>query len=147
MKEPANDTHHSLLDRFDYFSGPTFAAAMTVYKDPHCDCCGKWVKHMEAEGHFIITVNTKDIDGTKTALGVPNQLRSCHTAKVGGYILEGHVPATDVEKLLSERPEARGLSVPSMPTGSPGMEMLEVSPDNYEVVLFDDNQGQVFLSY
>ena len=81
------------------------------------------------------------------ALGVPDQLRSCHTTKVDGYVLEGHVPATDVERLLSERPEARGLAVPGMPTGSPGMEMPGVSPDSYEVILFDDNKSQVFSRY
>ena len=111
---------------------PAFAADMTVYKDPNCGCCGKWVK---------------DMDNTKAALGVPNHLRSCHTAKVDGYVLEGHVPAADVKRLLSERPEARGLVVPGMPTGSPGMEMPGVSPDSYEVILFDDKQSQVFSRY
>ena len=102
---------------------------------------------MEAADHNVITVNTKDIDNTMAALGVPNQLRSCNTAKVDGYVLEGHVPAADVERLLSERPEARGLAVPGMPTGSPGMEMPGVSPDSYEVILFDDKKNQVFAHY
>ena len=93
------------------------------------------------------TVKTKDENNTKPALGVPDQLRSCHTAKVDGYVIEGHVPAADVERLLSERPEARGLAVPGMPTGSPGMEMPGVSPDSYEVILFDDKQSQVFSRY
>jgi hypothetical protein len=128
-------------------SGPAFAADMTVYKDPNCGCCGKWVKHIEAAGHNVITVNTKDMNNTKTALGVPNQLRSCHTAKVDGYVLEGHVPIADVERLLFERPEAQGLAVPGMPTGSPGMEMPGVSPDSYEVILFDDKKNQVFAHY
>jgi hypothetical protein len=128
-------------------SGPAFAADMTVYKDPNCGCCSKWVKHMEAAGHSVITANTKDMDSIKAALGVPDQLRSCHTAKVDGYVLEGHVPAADVERLLSERPEARGLAVPGMPTGSPGMEIPGVSPDSYEVILFDDKQSQVFSRY
>jgi len=126
---------------------PAFAADMTVYKDPNCGCCGKWVKHMEAAGHTVITVNAKDMDNTKAALGVPNHLRSCHTAKVDGYVLEGHVPAADVKRLLSERPEARGLVVPGMPTGSPGMEMPGVSPDSYEVILFDNKKSQVFSHY
>jgi hypothetical protein len=128
-------------------SGPAFAADMTVYKDPNCGCCGKWVKHIEAAGHNVITVNTKDMNNTKTALGVPNQLRSCHTAKVDGYVLEGHVPIADVERLLFERPEAQGLAVPGMPTGSPGMEMPGISPDSYEVILFDDKQDQIFSRY
>ena len=102
---------------------------------------------MEAAGHTVTTVNTKDMDNTKAALGVPNHLRSCHTAKVDGYVLEGHVPAADVERLLSERPEARGLAVPGMPTGSPGMEIPGVSPDNYEVILFDNKKIQVFSHY
>jgi hypothetical protein len=125
-------------------SGPAFAADMTVYKDPNCGCCGKWVKHIEAAGHNVIT---KDMNNTKTALGVPNQLRSCHTAKVDGYVLEGHVPIADVERLLFERPEAQGLAVPGMPTGSPGMEMPGISPDSYEVILFDDKKNQVFAHY
>ena len=128
-------------------SGPALAADMTVYKDPNCGCCGKWVKHMEAIGHNVITVNTKDIDNTKAALGVPNQLRSCHTAKVDGYVLQGHVPAADVVRLLSERPEVRGLSVPGVPTGSPGIEMPGVSPDSHDVILFDDKIKSDFLHY
>ena len=126
---------------------PAFAAEMTVYKDPNCGCCSNWVKHMEAAGHTVKTVNTEDMDSIKAAFGVPEQLHSCHTAKVDGYVLEGHVPAADVERLLSERPKARGLSVPGMPAGSPGMEMPGTLADSYEVILFDDKQGQVFSRY
>ena len=84
-----------------FITVPAFAADMTVYKDPNCGCCSKWVKHMEAAGHSVITANTKDMDSIKAALGVPDQFRSCHTAKVDGYVLEGHVPAADVERLLA----------------------------------------------
>ena len=130
-----------------FITVPTLAADMTIYKDPNCGCCSKWIKHMEAAGFTVITVNTKDMQNTKISLGVPDQLRSCHTAKVGGYVIEGHVPATDVERLLSERPDALGLAVPGMPTGSPGMEVRGVSPDSYEVILFDDKKNQVFSRY
>ena len=126
---------------------PAVAAEMTVYKDPNCGCCGNWVKHMEAAGHTVKTVNTEDMDSIKTTLGVPEQLRSCHTVKVDGYILEGHVPAADVERLLSERPKARGLAVPGMPIGSPGMEITGTPSDKYEVILFDDKRGRVFSRY
>ena len=126
---------------------PAFAAEMTVYKDPNCGCCGKWVKHMEAAGHTVNTINTEGMDNIKTTLGVPEQLRSCHTAKIDGYLLEGHVPVADVEKLLSERPKARGLAVPGMPMGSPGMDMPGVSPDSYKVILFGHKQVQVYSHY
>ena len=126
---------------------PAFAAEMTVYKDPNCGCCGNWVKHMEAAGHTVHTINTEGMDNIKTTLGVPEQLRSCHTTKVDGYLLEGHVPAADVEKLLSERPKARGLAVPGMPMGAPGMDMPGVSPDSYKVILFGDEQVQAYTHY
>jgi hypothetical protein len=146
--------HHRLVHQFFLaviliflFPVIVFGAEMTVYKDPNCGCCSKWVKHMTAAGHTVNTVNTKDMINIKRTLGVPEQLYSCHTAKIDGYVLEGHVPATDVEKLLSERPKARGLAVPGMPFGSPGMEVPGVSPDSYEVILFDDKQDKVFSRY
>ena len=109
--------------------------SVVVYKSPTCGCCGKWVEHMRANG-FDVTVNDMpDVTPVKDKQGVPTALRSCHTAIVGNYAIEGHVPADVVKKLLKEKPNAAGLAVPGMPMGSPGME--GASKDAYNVVLFD----------
>jgi hypothetical protein len=114
---------------------PPKLTPMTVYKSPTCGCCAKWVEHMRANG-FAVTVNeTPDVAPIKDKQGVPAELRSCHTALVGGYAIEGHVPADVIKKLLRERPNAVGLAVPGMPMGSPGME--GASKDSYNVMLFD----------
>jgi hypothetical protein len=112
---------------------------VNVYKTPTCGCCGKWVEHMKANG-FAPTV--KDVQSTaeyRKQYGVPDQLQSCHTAIVGGYTIEGHVPAADIQRLLKEKPKAKGLAVPGMPLGSPGMEGARRDP--YAVLLFD-SQGR-----
>jgi hypothetical protein len=111
---------------------------MTVYHDPNCGCCGKWVDHMRAHGFAVETVPTQDMSSIKLELGVPRNLPSCHTAVVGDYVIEGHVPAEDVKRLLAERPDAAGLSVPGMPLGSPGMEMGDRRMA-YDVIRFDEN--------
>jgi hypothetical protein len=108
---------------------------VVVYKSPTCGCCGKWVEHMRANG-FDVTVNDMpDVTPIKDKQRVPTALRSCHTAIVGNYAIEGHVPADVVKKLLKEKPNAAGLAVPGMPMGSPGME--GASKEAYNVVLFD----------
>ncbi len=112
---------------------------MTVYKDPNCGCCEKWVTHMAAAGFRPAVHDVRDMAAVKARLGVPAALHSCHTAEVGGYVVEGHVPAADVRRLLRERPRvagraARGLAVPGMPAGSPGME--GPPPERYEVLAF-----------
>lgn len=121
---------------------PTRAAAaaalppMTVYKDPNCGCCAEWVSHVRKAG-FVVTVrDTADMSSVKASFGVPSALESCHTARVGAYAIEGHVPADLIQKLLREQPVARGLAVPGMPQGSPGMEQ-GAAKDAYEVLLFD----------
>ena len=98
------------------------AATMTVYKSPSCGCCAKWVEHVEQHGFTVRTVPTEDMMALKKKLGVPGEAMSCHTTKVGGYIVEGHVPAADIKRLLREKPKARGIAVAGMPVGSPGME-------------------------
>ena len=109
--------------------------AITIYKDPNCGCCKLWVAHMQKAG-FIATVNdTTDMATVKGAMGVPDALQSCHTARIGSYTIEGHVPADVIIKLLDEKPEGRGLAVPGMPSGSPGMEGGRV--ERYAVLLFD----------
>jgi hypothetical protein len=106
-----------------------------IYKDPTCGCCALWVAHMKAQGFVTTVSDVRDIAAVKTKYHVPNQLRSCHTALVGGYVLEGHVPATDVHRLLKQRPTVVGLAVPGMPVGSPGMEGPNGRP--YDVLTFD----------
>ena len=129
--------------RFDMLSAPlallacTQAAAATVLdvvKTPWCGCCSEWVERMEAAGFTAKVRNVDDMTPTARAAGVPDNLRSCHTAMVEGYAIEGHVPAADIRRLLEERPDAVGLSVPGMPAGSPGMEVPGRS-DTYQVVL------------
>lgn len=95
--------------------------ALIVYKSPLCGCCGAWVDHLRASGFDVRVVERDDIAPVARRLGVPDALRSCHTAVAGGYFVEGHVPAADIRRLLRQHPAARGLAVPGMPTGSPGM--------------------------
>ena len=98
------------------------APSIDVYKSPACGCCGQWVRHMRGNGFSVVVHDVGDLDAVRARAGVPRALASCHTAWVGGYVLEGHVPALDVRKLLAERPKAVGLTVPGMPASAPGME-------------------------
>lgn len=98
------------------------AATMTVMKSPTCGCCAKWIEHVQAHGIAVKVVDVPDIAAVKAKAGVPNKLASCHTAKINSYVVEGHVPAADIKKLLANKPKARGIAVPGMPMGSPGME-------------------------
>lgn len=127
---------------------PSLAApTMTVHKDPTCGCCGAWVSHIEAAGYLAKVVETAAIDEFKARLGVPIALRSCHTAEIDGYVLEGHVPAAALARLLAERPLARGLAVPGMPVGSPGMEVAGAEPDTYDVALFGAGTTVRFMRF
>jgi hypothetical protein len=119
---------------------------MVVYKSPTCGCCGAWIKHLTSNGFVVEIHDTNDIVEYGRGVGVPDELRSCHTGLIGGYAIEGHVPAEDIKRLLSERPDAKGLAVPGMPMGSPGMEGAYIEP--YSVLLFDDDgRSRVFQSY
>ena len=112
-------------------------ATMTVYKSAACGCCAKWVAHIKAAGFAVTVKDTDDVDSVKRDMGVPSALQSCHTALVGGYVIEGHVPADVVRQLLVQKPRGVGLAVPGMPVGAPGM---EGSPtERYTVVLFERN--------
>lgn len=113
---------------------------MIVTKDPNCGCCGGWVEHMKAAGFPVEVITSSDVDQVKLRLGVPDDLASCHTAEVSGYVVEGHVPADAVKRLLAEKPQARGLAVPGMPMGSPGMEVAGKAPESCEVVLFGSSR-------
>ena len=123
---------------------PADAPTVTVYKSPTCGCCSMWVEHLEASGFEVNAIDRDDMAAVKDSLGVPDHLSSCHTAVVGGYVVEGHVPAEDVARLLEEQPAAHGLAVPGMPAGSPGMEMGG-RRDPYDVIVFDEaGDGAVF---
>lgn len=113
---------------------------VVVYKDPNCGCCGAWAEHMRDKGFAVREVATREMELVKSEAGVPRALGSCHTATVAGYVIEGHVPADDVRRLLDERPALVGLAVPGMPQGSPGMEG-PYPPQRYEVVGFDGKGG------
>lgn len=110
---------------------------ITVYKSPSCGCCTKWVDHLKANGYSVTAKDVDDVEPIKAELGVPAKLASCHTALVGGYVVEGHVPAQDIDRLLREKPKVVGLAVPGMPLGSPGMEAAR--KDAYDVVAFAAN--------
>ena len=112
------------------------APTITIYKSPECGCCHKWVMHVAAAGFKPAVNDVQDLDAIKRRHGVPEALQSCHTALVGGYVVEGHVPAADVQRLLKERPKnVKGIAVGGMPAGSPGMEMPGRS-DRYDVTAF-----------
>jgi hypothetical protein len=118
---------------------------ITVHKHPKCGCCLGWVSHLQEAGFTVKTGKTTDLDAVKKRLGVPADLVSCHTAQVGGYVLEGHVPAVALQRLLSEKPNAVGLAVPGMPVGSPGMEGGK--PEKFDVVLFGPNVRRTYMSF
>ncbi|MGH8530770.1 MAG: DUF411 domain-containing protein [Nevskiales bacterium] len=111
---------------------------VVVYKRATCNCCTKWVTHLKAAGFNVQVHNESDLDARQDALGIPQPLRACHTATVEGYLVEGHVPAEDIRRLLAEKPHARGIAVPGMPIGSPGMEIGE-RRDPYLTLLFHRN--------
>lgn len=121
-------------------SAPVWAqssAAVEVFKSPYCGCCGKWVEHLRQNGFQVKTHDVEDVTAARKKMGMPDQLGSCHTAKIGGYVVEGHVPAADIQRLLKEKPKALGLAVPSMPPGSPGMESSKPIP--YQTLLVQFN--------
>ena len=121
---------------------------ITMYKTAGCGCCKDWVAHLEQNGFAVVA---HDVPGTgpyRERYGVPRALASCHTAVIDGYAIEGHVPAEEIKRLIAEKPKARGLSVPGMPVGSPGMELDGERRDAFDVVLFDDAGGrQVYRHY
>ncbi|MEH1776626.1 DUF411 domain-containing protein [Nostoc sp.] len=119
----------------------------TVYHSPDCNCCGGWIDHLKAQGFKITDFSTTDIETVKQKYNVPDNLSSCHTAIVNGYVIEGHVPADDIKRLLQEKPNVAGLSVPQMPVGTPGMEMGN-RKDPFSVFSFDRNDSvAVFNKY
>lgn len=119
---------------------------ITVYKDPDCGCCRNWVDHLKKHGFKVTTHDTRDMSSVKSTFSVNSKLHSCHTAVINGYVIEGHVPAADIKRLLRERPKVAGLAVPGMPVGSPGMEGSR--SDKYSVMAFDKTgKTKVFANH
>ena len=135
----------------DYLRPPPSASAappdtVVVYKSPTCNCCSKWSAQLKKAGFKVEAHNESEMSLVKTRLGVPQELASCHTSTINGYVIEGHVPAEDIRQLLAKRPKAKGLAVPGMPIGSPGMEMGE-RVDPYDVLLIAEGQPPSFFSH
>jgi hypothetical protein len=120
----------------------TKAAGVNVYRSPDCSCCGDWIDHLKTHGFKVQDFPTPDIEAVKQKYKVPNDLASCHTAIINGYVIEGHVPADDIQRLLQERSNISGLSVPQMPMGTPGMEIGN-KKDPFKVFSFDPHDSVV----
>ena len=120
---------------------------VVVYKTARCECCNGWIEHMKKAGYTVVAHNLTAVDrlAKQKELGVPSTLNSCHTSVVDGYIVQGHVPASDVDRLLKERPEVTGIAVYHMPAGSPGME--SETPEPYEVIAFSPDTTWVFATH
>jgi hypothetical protein len=131
-------------------SGPSIEGelpAVTVYQSPTCQCCSKWVDHLRANGFEVDAQKRNDMQQVKQHYNVPRELASCHTGVVGGYVVEGHVPADDLKRLLAERPNVAGITVPGMPVGSPGMEQGN-QQDPYNVLTFtQQGDANIFARY
>lgn len=112
-------------------------ALLAVYKTATCGCCAKWVEHMKQNGFTVHVTDLNDLSAIKTKHGVPSSAQSCHTAVVNGYVVEGHVPAADVKRMLKEKPAIAGIALPGMPAGSPGMEVPGIQSPGYQVLSFD----------
>ena len=126
---------------------PARAAELKIYKSPYCGCCGAWVEHVRASGLKGVVQEMEDVTPVARKAGVPDAVRSCHTSEIGGYAIEGHVPAADVKRLLATKPKAAGIAVPGMVMGSPGMEHGD-HKESYQVLLFDKTgKTKVFASY
>lgn len=122
------------------------ATTIAVIKDPNCGCCTEWVAHLRQSGFVVEVTDTPEQPAISARLGVPEELRGCHSAMVEGYLIEGHVPASDIKRLIAEKPDARGIAVPGMPMGSPGMEQGG-RKQPYVTVLFGDQGASVFARH
>jgi len=121
---------------------------IVMYKPVSCECCSGWAEHLRAQGFNVVTKKREDMDAIKAKYGVTDKLASCHTAIIDGYVIEGHVPAADVERLLKERPDIVGLTAPGMPMKSPGMQAVGQKPHGYDVLAFSkDGTSKVFTHY
>ena len=128
-------------------AGAAAKPPIAVHKSPTCGCCAQWVEHLRANGYPATAMDQDDLTPIKRKLGVPRALQSCHTAVVEDYVIEGHVPADLIDRLLAERPAVVGLAVPGMPVGSPGMEAPGQPAERYQVLAFDQKgRTTVFAS-
>ncbi len=120
---------------------------ITVYRNPSCGCCEKWVEHLEKHGFEVEAVPSQNMNLVKAEHGIPRHLASCHTAVIDGYVIEGHVPAEDIKKLLNEKPDIAGIAVPAMPVGSPGMEAGDRKDPFYVISFRKTGESGIFKSY
>jgi len=128
-------------------AGSAAPVTVTVFKDPNCGCCRSWVEHLRRHGFSVVVHDTSEVNGAKRTGRVPEPLYACHTAFVNGYVIEGHVPAADIQRLLRDAPKIAGIAVAGMPVGSPGMEMGTAS-EHYDVVAFNrDGRTHVFARH
>lgn len=126
-------------------SGEPGLPEVVVYKSASCHCCKLWAQHLRNAGFSVTAQNVDNLNPVKQRVGVPPAMGSCHTAEIGGYFVEGHVPVEDIKRLLQERPKARGLTVPGMPAGSPGMEVPSGEVNPYDVLIVGhDGSTSVF---
>jgi len=145
-EEPQTTAATSMESSQPMMQAPEGAISVTMYKNEGCMCCTRWAEHMNKEGFYVTEEISRQLGAIKSEQGITNELASCHTAMIDGYVVEGHVPSADVQRLLEERPDAIGLSVPGMPEGSPGME--GPNPNPYDVLLINsDGSTSVFSSY
>lgn len=120
---------------------------MVVHRDPSCGCCGAWIEHIRHAGFIVDEIETSELSRIRATLGVPRELAACHTAEIGGYVVEGHVPADSIKRLIVEKPNGGGLAVRGMPIGSPGMERAGIEPETYDVILFGPAGQRAFATY
>lgn len=118
---------------------------ITMYKGEACNCCSKWAQYLEDQGMVVIEETVENLQVIKQQENVAPAMQSCHTAIVDGYVVEGHVPADDIRRMIAQQPDAIGIAVPGMPAGSPGMEVGR--SESYEVLLFDSDSYSVFAEY
>lgn len=130
-------------------AGPIHAQTtpvIDVYKSRYCGCCEKWVEHMRKNGFKLVVHETENVPAERRKLGMPDAFASCHTARIGSYLIEGHVPASDIRRMLKEKPKALGIAAPGMPPGSPGMDIPNSPP--YDTVLVQaDGSYRVFAKH
>lgn len=130
-----------------FVSSAASAAQLTVHKSPYCGCCAKWIEHVEKHGFTVKVIETEDMTAVKKRLGVPDAAASCHTTEAGGYFIEGHVPAADIKRLLSQKPQAKGIAVPGMPAGSPGMDQGSQKQPYAAILVLRDGKTRVFARH
>ena len=129
-------------------AGATTRPAMALHRSSSCGCCVGWARRLQQAGYSVSVINEADLAPVKKRAGVPEALQSCHTAFIAGYVVEGHVPAEAIDRLLQEKPDIKGLAVPDMPGGSPGMETPGVQPEPFAVMAFSDSKApSVFMDY